>query len=213
MSINLNGFWQSWGVVSGNTQATNQYDFWKGMVMSNGQVLNNSYDFFKYHNTTRYQWFKNLQGTYPEVWDEYTFYANTNDVGIYDMATFYQYGGAYLASLPSCYELLRYDNGFGDINDYDYAGYGWLNGVPGTIEITFNSGLAPDGNYYTIFTNDNLTGIGVVFDGTTWLDNAYNYFDVNNGWFGTFSATTVFGFTIPAEQTNVDGTLSYPNCP
>jgi hypothetical protein len=43
MSIDLNGFWQSWGVVSGNTQATNQYEFWKGMVMSNGQVLNNQF--------------------------------------------------------------------------------------------------------------------------------------------------------------------------
>jgi hypothetical protein len=100
MSINLNGFWQSWDVVSGNTSATNQYEFWKGMVMSNGQILDNSYDFFKYHNTTRYEWFKNLQGTYPEVWDEYTFYKNTNDVSIFDFKTFYEYGASYLVGTP-----------------------------------------------------------------------------------------------------------------
>jgi hypothetical protein len=65
--------------------------------MSNGQVLANQYEFFTYHNTTRYEWFKDLQSTYPEVWDEYTFYKNTNDPTIYDMRTFYQFGAKYLA--------------------------------------------------------------------------------------------------------------------
>ena len=100
MSIDLNGFWQSWDVVSGNTQANNQYDFWKGMVMTTGQVLANQYEFFTYHNTTRYEWFKALQGTYPEVWDEYTFYKNTNDARIYDHYTFYKYAGEYLVGTP-----------------------------------------------------------------------------------------------------------------
>lgn len=100
MSIDLNGFWQSWDVVSGNTQANNQYEFWKGMVMTNGDVLASQYDFFTYHNTTRYEWFKALQGTYPYVWDEYTFYKNTNDARIYDYYTFYKYCGEYLVSGP-----------------------------------------------------------------------------------------------------------------
>ena len=101
MSINLSTFWAGWDVISGNTQATDQYGFWKGIVMTTGQVLNNQYDFFKYHNTTRYQWYKNLETTYPEVWDEYTFYKNTNDPNIFDMRTFYQYGAQYLApSVP-----------------------------------------------------------------------------------------------------------------
>jgi hypothetical protein len=113
MSIDLNGFWQSWDVVSGNTQATNQYEFWKGMVMSNGDVLANQYDFFTYHNTTRYEWFKALQGTYPEVWDEYTFYKNTNDARIYDYYTFYKYGGEYLVSTPGPLWILE----TGDWND------------------------------------------------------------------------------------------------
>jgi hypothetical protein len=96
MAINLSTFWAGWDVVSGNTSATNQYEFWKGMVMSNGQILNNQYDFFTYHNTTRYEWFKNLQETYPEVYDEYTFYKNTNNPNIYDMRTFYEFGAQYL---------------------------------------------------------------------------------------------------------------------
>jgi len=100
MSIDLNGFWQSWGVVSGNIQAVNEYEFWKGMVMSTGQVLNNQFDFFTYHNTTRYEWFKALQSTYPYVWDEFTFYANTNDPRIYDYYTFYRYCGEYLTGVP-----------------------------------------------------------------------------------------------------------------
>lgn len=97
MAINLSTFWSEWGVVSGNTQATNQYEFWNGMKMSNGQILASQYDFFTYHNTTRYEWFKNLQSTYPEVYDEYTFYRNTSDNRIYDYRTFYEFGGQYLS--------------------------------------------------------------------------------------------------------------------
>ena len=98
MAIDLSTFWATWDVVGGNTQATNQYEFWNGMIMANGDVLSNQYEFFKYHNTTRYEWFKNLQGTYPEVYDEYTFYKNTTDPSIFDFSTFYQYGGAYLGT-------------------------------------------------------------------------------------------------------------------
>ncbi len=36
MSINLSTFWTTWGVFSGNTSSTNQYDFWRGLIMSNG---------------------------------------------------------------------------------------------------------------------------------------------------------------------------------
>jgi hypothetical protein len=68
--------------------------------MSTGQVLNNQFDFFTYQNTTRYEWFKALQGTYPDVWDEYTFYKNTNDARIYDYYTFYKYCGEYLIGTP-----------------------------------------------------------------------------------------------------------------
>lgn len=100
MAIDLSTFWGTWDVVSGNTSATNQYEFWKGIVMSTGQVLANQYEFFQYHNTTRYEWFRDLQSTYPEVYDEYTFYKNTNDPDIYDMRTFYEFGAKYLNTTP-----------------------------------------------------------------------------------------------------------------
>ena len=97
MSINLSTFWTTWGVSSGDTSSTNQYDFWRGLIMTGGTRMNSQYDFFTFNNTTRYQFFKNLNSTYPEVWDEYTFYQNTNDARIYDFNTFYQYAAQ---SLP-----------------------------------------------------------------------------------------------------------------
>ena len=91
MSINLSTFWTTWGVSSGDTTSSNQYDFWRGLIMTGGTRMNSQYDFFKFHNTTRYEFFNDLNSTYPEVWDEYTFYQNTNDARIYDYKTFYQY--------------------------------------------------------------------------------------------------------------------------
>jgi len=97
MSINLSTFWTTWGVSSGDTSSTNQYDFWRGLIMTGGTRMNSQYDFFKFNNTTRYEFFKNLNSTYPEVWDETTFYQNTNDARIYDYNTFYTYAAQ---SLP-----------------------------------------------------------------------------------------------------------------
>ena len=97
MSINLSTFWTTWGVSSGDTSSTNQYDFWRGIIMDDNTQLSSQYDFFKYNNTTRYEFFNNLNSTYPEVWDEYTFYQNTNDARIYNFDTFYTYAAE---SLP-----------------------------------------------------------------------------------------------------------------
>ena len=97
MSINLSTFWTTWGVSSGDTSSTNQYDFWRGIIMDDNTQLSSQYDFFKYNNTTRYEFFNNLNSTYPEVWDEYTFYQNTNDPRIFDFDTFYTYAAQ---SLP-----------------------------------------------------------------------------------------------------------------
>lgn len=97
MSIDLSTFWTTWGVYSGDTSSTNQYDFWRGMIMDDDTQLSSQFDFFTYNNTTRYQFFKNLNNTYPEVWDETTFYQNTNDARIFDYNTFYTYAAE---SLP-----------------------------------------------------------------------------------------------------------------
>lgn len=126
MSINLSTFWTTWNVLSGNTSATNQYDFWRGLVMDDNTRINSQYDFFKYHNTTRYQFFNDLNSTYPEVWNETTFYQNTNDARIYNYDTFYYYGAQSLPTglpnpiaFPIAKELLFADC-FVPINDTTY---------------------------------------------------------------------------------------------
>jgi hypothetical protein len=183
MSIDLNGFWQSWDVVSGNTAASNEYEFWKGMVMSTGQVLNNQFDFFTYHNTTRYEWFKALQGTYPEVWDEYTFYKNTNDSRIFDFKTFYQYGGSYLVSTPvGTVEFVA--AAFSQIS-YSYEGQDWYVG--------------------NITTGDSIRGTGggsLSYNGSRWLAGCQGgsliiYSDDSINWSGT-NASSVFDVWVNA---------------
>lgn len=153
MAIDLTTFWSGWDVVSGNTQATNQYEFWKGMVMTNGQVLASEYDFYTYHNTTKYEWFRDLQFTYPEVYDEYTFYRNTSDNNIYDYRTFYEFGAQYLVPIaitptptptftptPSptsiqCESYTISNDGFGSTI------FNWVNcnGTAGTITLSFGA--------------------------------------------------------------------------
>jgi hypothetical protein len=99
--INLTTFFQSLGIVGGNTQATNFYDFWFGIEFSDGTITYNITDFMTYLGTNRYEFFKSLNSDYPEVIDEYTFYQNIDDVRIYDFFTFYTYAGEYLAGSPS----------------------------------------------------------------------------------------------------------------
>jgi hypothetical protein len=94
--INLTTFFTSLGIVSGNTQATNFYDFWYGIEFSDGTITYNITEFMTYLGTNRYEFFHSLQSTYPNVYDEYTFYKNINDVRIYDFYTFYYYAGEYL---------------------------------------------------------------------------------------------------------------------
>jgi len=93
MSVNLTTFWSDWDVFSGNTSATNQYDFWRSIMMNDFTQLNSEYDFYKFHNTTKFEFYQNLNSTYAEVWDQYTFFRNTNDPNIYDMRTFYEFAG------------------------------------------------------------------------------------------------------------------------
>jgi len=99
--INLTTFFTSLGIVSGNTQATNFYDFWYGIEFSGGTITYNITDFMTYLGTNRYEFFKSLNSDYPEVIDEYTFYQNIDDVRIYDFFTFYTYAGEYLGGSPS----------------------------------------------------------------------------------------------------------------
>lgn len=90
MAIDLNTLFTSLGIVSGNTQSTNQYDFYKGIVWDDATITNNQKEFFDKVGQSRYDFFK----TYG---DERTFYEDVDDSRINDFRTFYQYAGQYLA--------------------------------------------------------------------------------------------------------------------
>jgi hypothetical protein len=98
--INLTTFFTSLGIVNGNTQATNFYDFWYGIEFTGGTITYNITEFMTYLGTNRYEFFQSLNSTYPGVFDEYTFYKNIDDNRIYDFYTFYTYAGEYLTSVP-----------------------------------------------------------------------------------------------------------------
>lgn len=99
--INLTTFFNDWGIVAGNGDATDFYSFWNGLELSGGTIISNITEFMNYHNTTRYEFFHNLQSTYSDVFDEYTFYSNIDDPEIYDFTSFYQHAASYLTPLPS----------------------------------------------------------------------------------------------------------------
>jgi hypothetical protein len=167
MSIDLSTFWATYGVLSGDTTATNQYDFWRGIVMTGGTQINSQYDFFTFNNTTRYKFFNDLKTTYPDVWDETTFYQNTNDSRIFDFKTFYEYGAQYLSggtavicdgwkqayahsfSFPSTYSYIDC-NGMPQeisIENYDDTTIFCAIGTPvfigGAIDVLVNIGTCP----------------------------------------------------------------------
>jgi hypothetical protein len=98
--INLTTFFTSLGIVNGNTQATNFYDFWYGIEFNGGTITYNITEFMTYLGTNRYEFFHSLESTYPGVFDEYTFYSNIDDPRITDFSTFYTYAGQYLTGVP-----------------------------------------------------------------------------------------------------------------
>ena len=94
----MNTFWSNLGVVSGNTQATNQYDLWKGITFNDGFVCASQYDFFTHLGTNRYEFFKSYNSVDSNIVDETTFYQNTSDPDIWDYKTFYENAGQYIVA-------------------------------------------------------------------------------------------------------------------
>ena len=112
--------------------------------------------------------------------------------------------------LSNCFDILEYTQQFSPSINLTFNGIGWLD-YDG-ITLTFNSGTAPNGNNYTIYSSGN-TGIGVAFIAGTWFDNAYQYYDLDtNSFFGTFGVDTEGIYTIPQAGTYLDGTIFYPIC-
>jgi hypothetical protein len=100
MSIDLRTLFGDLGIVSGNTNATNQYEFYYGVVWDDGDITYNQFEFFsKTPQGNRYEFFKPYGG-------EYNFYNDIDDPNIYNYKTFYQYAGTDLA--PPLGWILRF---------------------------------------------------------------------------------------------------------
>jgi len=61
--INLTTLFTSLGIVNGNTQATNFYDFWYGIEFSDETITYNITEFMTYLGTNRYEFFHSLEST------------------------------------------------------------------------------------------------------------------------------------------------------
>jgi len=88
--INLDTLFSSLGIVSGNPNAKNQYDFYKGIVWSDSTITYDQYQFFEKLGVSRRDFFR----TYAD--NEREFYRDIDDVRIYDFRTFYQFASEYL---------------------------------------------------------------------------------------------------------------------
>jgi len=89
MAIDLNTLFTSLGIVSGNTQSKDQYEFYNGIVWDDATVTYNQKEFFDKVGMSRYEFFK-------QYGDERSFYDNVDDTRISDFKTFYEYAGEYL---------------------------------------------------------------------------------------------------------------------
>lgn len=89
--INLTTLFNTLGIVSGNVNAKNQYEFYLGVVWSDGDTTYNQYEFYQKLGG-RYDFFK-------QYVSEYDFYQMITDPRINDYKTFHEYAGEYL--IPS----------------------------------------------------------------------------------------------------------------
>lgn len=92
--IDLQTLFSDLGIVSGNTNSNNQYEFYYGIVWDDDTITYNQFEFFNKIGMSRYDFFKQYGG-------EFEFYKNTTDPNIYDYKTFYENAGFFLSN-PIC---------------------------------------------------------------------------------------------------------------
>lgn len=90
--INLDTLFFNLGIVSGNANAQNQYEFYKGIVWNDATITYDQRQFFEKIGVSRREFFE----TYAE--NEREFYRSINDTRIKDYYTFYKYAGSYLSN-------------------------------------------------------------------------------------------------------------------
>lgn len=139
-AIDTSTFLSDLGISTINTAATNQYEFYKGIVWSDASVTNDQYEFYQKLKSDTYRY-----GFYKTYTSEYSFYTTGSgdgftDTNIVDFYTFYKYTAAAGTTAPPLIDLtglvLNYKFN-GDATDS--SGNGW----DGTSESAF-SNLAYD---------------------------------------------------------------------
>jgi hypothetical protein len=90
-NIDLSILFGDLGIVGGNNDANNQYEFYYGVVWDDNTITYNQYEFFQKIGLSRYDFFKPYGG-------EFSFYSNTTDNKISDYKTFYENAGFFLSN-------------------------------------------------------------------------------------------------------------------
>jgi hypothetical protein len=177
--IDMATFWSDWGVTCGNQSANNRYDCFYGLTMNDGFVCSNAKDFFDWNETNRYDFYKyyeTVSGTPPVVYDEFTFYKNTNDVNIYDFKTFYEYAPSYFpAQCLSNNFVFAYKN-----NSTVYKSYDGINWSEITTDVMLD---------YEVNENCNTSNSNYIIMGG--INNIIRYDIVNDTW-ENFAQTITF---------------------
>jgi hypothetical protein len=93
-AIDTSTFLSDLGISTINTAATNQYEFYKGIVWSDASVTNDQYEFYQKLKSDTYRY-----GFYKTYTNEYLFYTTGSgdgftDTNIVDFFTFYKYTAA-----------------------------------------------------------------------------------------------------------------------
>jgi hypothetical protein len=166
--------------------------------------LNNQYDFFTYHDTTRYKFFNDLNSTYPDVWDETTFYQNISDPRIYDAYTFGRFAAEFLPSGGTPTPPTPPASGTTEANAYLSA----VVSAGGTVDSTMSA--ATRAFFVSLFAEDlwdSLYAFYPVIGGTAGAHkfNGKNPADTN----GAFRLTFNGGITHSADGFQPNGTNGY----
>jgi hypothetical protein len=100
-NIDISTLFGDLGIVSGNTNSKNQYEFYYGIVWDDDTITYNQYEFFQKVGMSRYDFFKQYGG-------EFEFYSNISDPSIIDYKTFYEYAGSFLTTPTSSDWILKF---------------------------------------------------------------------------------------------------------
>jgi hypothetical protein len=149
MSIVLNNLFSDLGIINGNTEAKNQYDFYNGIVWNDNEITYGQYQFFNKLGINRREFFN----SYSE--NERDFYSSIDDTRIVDYYTYYKYAGEYLGqNIPTPTYITEFDTLTGSwttsTDSYFVGGKSWyFTGGYGQINATTDIDI-PSSSDFTV---------------------------------------------------------------